>query len=118
MIPKLACASILLSLSFYAGVQNGKPSSKSESRIEIDNDRVVVRRNFRLPHAFTPMHSHREGVVIYLTDVHESSTAPDGTSKEVSHKAGEVVWAPAREHALQNLENNKIEVIEVELKEP
>jgi hypothetical protein len=99
MIPKLACASILLSLSFYAGVQNGKPSSKSESRIEIDNDRVVVRRNFRLPHAFTPMHSHREGVVIYLTDVH-------------------VVWAPAREHALQNLENNKIEVIEVELKEP
>jgi quercetin dioxygenase-like cupin family protein len=118
MISKLACAAILVFLSFYAGVQNGKRISKNESRIEIENDRVVVRRNLRLPHAFTPMHSHREGVVIYLSDVHERSTALDGTSKEVSHKAGEVVWAPAREHALQNLENTKIEVIEVELKEP
>jgi quercetin dioxygenase-like cupin family protein len=117
MIPKLACGSILLSLSFYAGVQNGKKVSKDESRIEVDNDRVVARHNFRQPHAFTPMHSHRDGVVIYLTDVHERSTAPDGTSKEVSHRAGEVVWAPAREHALQNLENTKIEVVEVELKE-
>lgn len=118
MISKLACAAILLSLSFYAGVQNGKQLSKNESRIEIENDRVIVRRNLRLPHAFTPMHSHREGVVIYLSDVHERSTAPDGTSKEVSHKAGEVVWAPVREHALENLANTKIEVIEVELKEP
>jgi hypothetical protein len=117
MIPKFACAAILLSLSFYAGVQNGKQAPKDESRIEIENDRVVVHRNFRLPHALTPMHSHRDGVVIYLTDVHERSTAPDGTSKEVSHRAGEVVWAPARQHALQNLENTKIEVIEVELKE-
>src|SRR6266478_2446385 len=117
MFSKLASAAILLSLSFYAGVQNGKQLSKDESRIEIENDRVVVRRNFHLPHAFTPMHSHREGVVIYLSDVHERSTAPEGTSKDVSHKAGEVVWAPAREHALQNLENTKIEVIEVELKE-
>src|SRR5437868_3482889 len=99
MIAKLACASILLAVSFYAGVQNGKQVSKDESRIEVENDRVVVRRNIRLPHAFTPMHSHREGVVIYLTDVHERSTAPDGTSKEVSHKAGEAIWAPARQHA-------------------
>jgi hypothetical protein len=90
--------------------------ANDSSRIEIENERVIVRRNLQLAHAVTPMHSHRAGVVVYLTDVRERSTAPDGTSKFVTHKAGEVVWAPARQHALENLGDAPIEAIEVELK--
>jgi mannose-6-phosphate isomerase-like protein (cupin superfamily) len=62
------------------------------------------------------MHSHKDAVVVYLTDVHERSTSPDGTSKEVTHRAGDVVWSPAHTHMLENLSDKPIEVIEIEIK--
>ncbi len=90
----------------------------SASRTEIDNDRVIVRRNIRAPHSTTEMHSHRDGVVVYLSEVHERTIPPDGSSRVVFHKPGDVVWAPARTHALENLGDQPIQAIEIELKKP
>jgi hypothetical protein len=88
------------------------------SKTEVDNDRVIVRRNIHAPHSITPLHSHRAGVVVYLSDVHERTITPDGSSREVFHKAGDVIWAPARTHRLENLADKPIEAIEIELKAP
>lgn len=86
------------------------------ARVEIDNQYVHAIRNVHAPHEKTPMHSHKDAVVVYLTDVHERSTSPDGTSKEVTHHAGDVVWSPAHSHILENLSDKPIEVIEIEIK--
>jgi quercetin dioxygenase-like cupin family protein len=82
----------------------------------IDNPQVQVVRSIHAPHEQVPMHSHQSAVVVYLTDVHERSTDPDGTSKVVHHKAGDVLWSPAHTHALENLSDKPIEVIEIEPK--
>jgi hypothetical protein len=116
MLKKTSYIALWTACAFIAGVQAQKLAAAESSRTEIDNERVVVRRNVRLPHSVTPMHSHNAGVVVYLTHVRERSTAPDGTSKIVTHKAGDVLWATARQHALENLGDAAIEAIEVELK--
>ncbi|MCU1286754.1 MAG: hypothetical protein JWO13_3104 [Acidobacteriales bacterium] len=118
MLTKAAYIGLLITSAFIAGAKSQKLADSVSSRTEIDNERVTVRRNVHSAHALTPMHAHKAGVVVYLTDVRERSTAPDGTSKIVTHKAGDVVWAAAREHASENLGDAAIEVIEVELKVP
>jgi quercetin dioxygenase-like cupin family protein len=62
------------------------------------------------------MHSHKDGVVVYLTEVRETSVDQDGTSREVTRHAGDVIWSPAHTHSLKNLADTPIEVIEIELK--
>lgn len=112
------CIFLLLACTHLTGARSEEPSAEDGAKIEIENDRVLVRRNVHPPHSVTPMHSHRAGVVVYLTNVRERTTAPDGTSKIVSHNAGEVLWAPARRHALENLGDTRVEAIEIELKDP
>jgi hypothetical protein len=107
---------MLLLLSTLGCAQSAEQAALSKT--EVDNDRVIVRRNIHAPHSITPLHSHRAGVVVYLSDVHERTIAPDGSSREVFHKAGDVVWAPARTHRLENLADKPIEAIEIELKPP
>ena len=111
----LALAGLCI-LAFGAAAQNDQPPQQ-QSKTEIDNDQVIVRRYIHPPHSRTPMHSHRRGVVVYLTDVHERSISPDGTAKEVFHKRGDVVWASARQHILENLADEPIEAIEIEMKD-
>jgi hypothetical protein len=41
---------------------------------------------------------------------------PNGKSSEVRHHAGDVIWSPAHTHALENLSDQPIRVIEYELK--
>lgn len=114
-IPFLIC--LLLLVATFATTPNIRSVDRSTSAIEIDNEHVTVRRNIHAPHANIPMHSHAAGVIVYLTDVQERSIAPDGTSKKVFHKAGDVLWAPARQHALENLSDHQTEVIEIEMKQ-
>jgi len=59
------------------------PQPRSVSKTEIDNDRVIVRRNIHPAHSTTEMHSHRDGIVVYLSDVHERTIAPDGSFRAV-----------------------------------
>jgi hypothetical protein len=112
---KFAVIFSLYVLAFTATAQ--KDDAQQQTNVEIDNDQVIVRRYVHPPHSITPLHSHRNGVVVYLTDVHERNTAADGSVKEVFHKTGDVVWSPARQHVLENLGAKSIEAIEIELKD-
>lgn len=62
------------------------------------------------------MHSHPAYVMINLTNGHERLTFPDGTTKEVESKAGEVTWNEAQTHASENLSDEPEESVQVELK--
>jgi hypothetical protein len=62
------------------------------------------------------MHSHPDGVVIFLSDAHNRSTLPDGTTMERSGKAGDTKWVPAETHQPENLLDTPLDGILVELK--
>src|SRR5438552_8412444 len=85
-------------------------------KVEIDNPQVRVVRRYHAPHEKVPMHSHKDGVVVYLTELREISTESDGTSRHITRHAGDVIWSPAHTHSLENLADTPIEVIEIELK--
>jgi uncharacterized RmlC-like cupin family protein len=68
------------------------------------------------PHEKSVMHMHPDSVVTYLTDAHTKFTMPDGTSREVSGKAGEALWTPAGSHLPENMSDTPFDAILVELK--
>jgi beta-alanine degradation protein BauB len=114
---RLAIGAAIVFAAGFIAVAEEHHAAEQQTKVEINNDQVIVRRYIHQPHSTTPMHSHRPGVVVYLSGVHERSTLADGSSKEVFHKPGDVVWAPARQHTLENLGSTPIEAIEIELKD-
>ena len=63
------------------------------------------------------MHSHLEGVAVFLNDGVAKMTFPDGTSQEMETKAGQVVWTDAAQHQPENLGKEGFEVIQIEFKQ-
>ena len=88
------------------------------NKVEVDNDQVRVLRFHLGPKESTPMHEHPAMVLVALTNGHTKVTSGDGTVREGTRKAGEVVYRPALKHAVENLTNEEYEMIEVELKAP
>ncbi len=85
-------------------------------KVEVDNDQVRVLRTHLGPKESSPMHEHPPGVVTFLTDAHVKFTLADGKTEERTATAGSVRYRPAVKHAVENLSERDIEVIEVELK--
>lgn len=88
----------------------------AEYKVEIDNPWVRVLRVRIGPHEKVPMHEHPASVAVYLTDLHERVTTPDGGVQEVTHKPDEVAYREASRHAEENLSDRPLEVVLVELK--
>lgn len=86
------------------------------NKVEVDNDQVRVLRFHLGPKESTPMHEHPAMVLVALTDGHTKVTSGDGTAREGTRKAGEVVYRTAIKHAVENLSNEEYEMIEIELK--
>ena len=87
-----------------------------EYKVELENDQVRIVRVNRAPHSKVAMHEHPDYVVVYLTDVHQKVTAPDGTVTETTRKAGQVVYNKALKHAEESLSDKPAEVVLIELK--
>ena len=84
--------------------------------IELENERVRVLRIKYGARERSEMHSHPDGVAVFLNDLHGRFTFPDGTSEDISGGAGDVVWLPATTHLPENLGDEPFEVIQIELK--
>lgn len=84
--------------------------------VEFEDNRVSVVRYHFEPHAKTPMHEAPELVAIWLTDARLGLTFPDGTTKVESHEAGETAWAPAQQHAGENLAYKPLEFVSIQFK--
>jgi len=86
-------------------------------RLEFENPQVRVLRVMIPPHASIPMHEHKlNRVTIFLTDQHFSAKDPTGKVTTTDHKAGDIAWGAALEHAEQNLSDQPFEAVVVELK--
>ena len=81
-----------------------------------ENDAVRILRIQYGPGEKSVMHSHPDGVVIYLTDAETKMTFPDGTTVANSGKAGTVQAAPGGPHLPQNTGSKAMELLLVEFK--
>ena len=85
-------------------------------KVEFENNRVRVLRINYGPNEKSVMHSHPEGVVVFLSDADARFGLPDGTTSEMHVKAGMAGWSDAETHAPENLGNKPFELIQIELK--
>jgi quercetin dioxygenase-like cupin family protein len=72
-------------------------------KVEFENDQVRVLRITYAEGDEAPMHSHPDGVVVFLGDQTGEFTLPDGSTREQPAKDGEAVWAGAESHAVKTL---------------
>jgi quercetin dioxygenase-like cupin family protein len=83
-------------------------------KVAIENDRVRVLQIHYAEGEEAPMHSHPEGVAVFLADGTVEMRLPDGTTQQLAAKAGDVLWTPADTHSPKAL--TAVSVIQVELK--
>jgi len=90
--------------------------SNGGEKIEFENDRVKVVRvklGNREKHL---VRARKDRIIIWLTDSHYVRTEPNGKKEELRRKAGDVAWRTASQHQVENLGEDKHEVIIVEFK--
>jgi len=85
-------------------------------KTEFENDRVRVLRITYGPGEESVMHYHPDDVAVFLTDHHVEFGMLDGSSEEVTMKAGEHVFAPAGPHLPKNVGEGPLGLVLVELK--
>ena len=85
-------------------------------KVELENDRVRVLRITYGPREKSVMHSHPDGLAVFLTESSGRFTFPDGKSEDRSWSAGQTMFMPAETHLPENLTDQPLEVVLVELK--
>ncbi len=87
-------------------------------KVHLENDYVRVLEFHSKPGDTEPMHSHRHGVLIALSDSTVKTTLPDGTSSARPVHAGEITWRNALSHSSENIGTTEAHYYSVELKDP
>ena len=114
MIPVIAMACMLAAPA--ARADDPVKVDPKHYKVEFENDAVRILRIQYGPGEKSVMHSHPDGVVIYLTDAETKMTFPDGTTVVNSGKAGTVQAAPGGPHLPQNTGTKAMELLLVEFK--
>jgi beta-alanine degradation protein BauB len=63
-----------------------------------------------------PLHRHRHGVVVYLTDYTVKQTSPDGAVTTSARKTSTASWSEAVVHTVENTGSTPSHAIRIELK--
>ena len=116
-----AVSLLVLSSCAQGGHAGGDPDDPAKTdpdkyKVVLENDRVRVLRYHDAPGAKTHPHRHPDSVLTALSSFRRRLTFPDGTTKEVELKAGDVMWVPAQGHVGENIGNTDTEVMLVEIK--
>lgn len=84
---------------------------------KFENERVRVMDVTFAPGASIAMHSHPDHFVHVASGGKLVLSYPDGTSKELEAKAGDILWLNAESHAAVNHGDTEVKLLVVELKE-
>ena len=71
-------------------------------RVELDNERLRVLRAKVPATGRVPIHGHRAGILLAITEVNLRLVAPDGTVIEIHLPPGDFRWLDAGIHAEEN----------------
>jgi hypothetical protein len=86
--------------------------------IETENEKVRVLRAKLSGGAKVPIHDHRPGLLVALTDVHLRLRTADNKTRDLHIPAGETRWLDGETHAEENLDIRACQFLFVEWKEP
>jgi quercetin dioxygenase-like cupin family protein len=107
---------VVILLAGYSFTQDAAKVDSKHYKVEFENDEVRVLRITYGPGEKSIMHSHAEGVVVFLSDGDSKFTFPDGTTQDGKVKAGQVNWSPETTHQPENTGKKPFELILVEMK--
>lgn len=104
----------------HAQVPDPVAADPRHVRLEFENQWVRVFREQMGPHEQMPMHQHPApgAVVVLLTDRHNRLTAPDGTAREFTDHAGDLMWSLPSTHRGENLTGAHFEAVQIEPRRP
>ena len=108
--------SLLVAFVAPAVAQDPVKVDSKHYKIEFANDQVRVLRITYGPHEKSVMHAHPANVAVFLSDGQGKFTLPDGTTQEVSIKAGVAQWDGGGKHLPENTGDKPFELVLVELK--
>jgi quercetin dioxygenase-like cupin family protein len=116
----LSIITVLFTVILLSGIgfaQDAAEVDPEHYKVEFENEKVRVLRITYGSGDKSVMHSHPEGVVVFLNDGVAKMTFPDGTSQNMETKAGQVVWSDASQHQPENIGKEGFEVIQIEFKQ-
>lgn len=88
----------------------------SEAVRELENDWVKVTHGRIEGRAKGSVHSHPNYIGVLLTDARLRAYLPDGSTRDLTGKRGDVSWREALTHSLENLADVPFEAVDVNLK--
>lgn len=103
-------------LSGYGFAQDAVKVDPKHYKVEFENDQVRVLRITYAPGEKGVMHSHPEGMVVFLTDSEGKFTLPDGKTQKNNYKKGFFSWVPASTHQPENIGKKPFELLQIEMK--
>lgn len=115
----LSIFTVLFAVIFLSGISIAQDAAKVDPKhykVEFENDEVRVLRIAYGPGEKSKMHSHSEGVVVFLTDGKGRFTFPDGKTQDMQFEAGQVIWTDGTTHQPENTGDKPFEVIQIEMK--
>src|SRR5215467_7492178 len=78
-------------------------ANAASENVEIENQWVRVLRVKQSAHEKSPVHEHPASVVVYLTDLHQKITGPDGRTRELKKKSGDVAYFDPTKQSEENV---------------
>ena len=84
-------------------------------QVVLVNDQVRVLRYHDEPGARTHLHHHPNAVLYALAPFKRRLTLQSGQQRELTFKAGDVVWVPAQSHVGENIGATPTDVLIVEI---
>lgn len=113
-------ALIVLGLLGFASIpalgQDPARVAAKQCKVVFENEYVRVLHWTTGPHEKTVMHEHPAMVSVSLSGGMTRFTTPDGKTREVGGKAGQVTWSDPEKHSSEDLGDKRSEVVQVELK--
>ena len=84
----------------------------------LNNAHVRVLEYSSKPGQKEAMHSHPAVLLYVIQGGKLRSTTPDGTSKDIDYKTGDVIWRDAVTHTGENIGTTEMKSLLIEVKQP
>ena len=104
----------------YAQIPDPLAIDQVHYKLEVENQWARAFREMMAPRETMQMHQHPApgAVIVFLTDRNNRLTSPEGVGRELSDRAGDVMWAPASAHRSENLTDAPFEAVQIEPRRP
>ena len=117
IISVLCCFVVMLvCAAMPALAQDPLKAAPTAFKERLNNDNVRVLEFSSKPGQKDAMHSHPAVLIYVIQGGTLKYTMPDGTSKELTYKTGDVFWREAAVHAHENVGKTQVKALVVETK--